>query len=236
MPGPPRHVIWDWNGTLVDDFGLILEAASACCEALRGAPIDADEYRTHFTRPVQAFYERVVGRPLSALEWEQVNQTFHQRYLDRLEDLVLVPTAAAALEGVRHLGISQSVLSMWQQASLVGVIDRLGIAEFFVAVRGKSGMDGGDDHKAEHLVSHLGDLEGAGVTVDPAEVLLVGDSLDDAAAAAAVGARCVLVEGGSHHSHHLATAGVPVVGSLVAALHVAGLPVAPDHQRAATGQ
>jgi phosphoglycolate phosphatase-like HAD superfamily hydrolase len=51
-------------------------------------------------------------------------------------------------------------------------------------------------------------------------VLVVGDALDDAAAAAEVGVPCVLFDGGSHPRSELEEAGVPVVGSLVEALEV----------------
>ncbi|HET7516380.1 MAG TPA: HAD hydrolase-like protein, partial [Actinomycetes bacterium] len=67
--------------------------------------------------------------------------------------------------------------------------------------------------KAEHLVAHLAALE-----VEPSAALLVGDALDDLAAARAVGARCVLYDGGAHHRHVLEAAGVPVVETLTAAV------------------
>ena len=46
-------------------------------------------------------------------------------------------------------------------------------------------------------------------------MLVVGDALDDAEAAAAVGARCVLYDSGSHHRSHLREAGVPLIDSLL---------------------
>jgi phosphoglycolate phosphatase-like HAD superfamily hydrolase len=52
-------------------------------------------------------------------------------------------------------------------------------------------------------------------------VVLVGDSLDDLAAARAVGAGCVLYDGGSHHRHALEATGSPVVDTLTAALAAA---------------
>jgi phosphoglycolate phosphatase-like HAD superfamily hydrolase len=58
---------------------------------------------------------------------------------------------------------------------------------------------------------------------DPSEVLIVGDALDDAAAAAHVGTRCVLYDGGSHPRDELERAGVPVADSLTHALELAGL-------------
>jgi phosphoglycolate phosphatase-like HAD superfamily hydrolase len=70
--------------------------------------------------------------------------------------------------------------------------------------------------KAEHLVAHL-----AALRVDAAVAMLVGDALDDLQAARAVGARCVLYDGGSHHRHALEASGAPVVDTLTAAVAAA---------------
>jgi phosphoglycolate phosphatase-like HAD superfamily hydrolase len=100
---------------------------------------------------------------------------------------------------------------MWRHDDLVALVERLGIGRYFVRVDGLRRSDGGG--KAEHLVKHLAALE-----LEPAAVVLVGDSLDDLAAARAVGAGCVLYDGGSHHRHALEATGVPVVDSLTDAL------------------
>jgi phosphoglycolate phosphatase-like HAD superfamily hydrolase len=47
--------------------------------------------------------------------------------------------------------------------------------------------------------------------------VMIGDSVDDALAAASVGARCVLYSGGFTDAARLAEVGVPVVGSLAEA-------------------
>ena len=57
--------------------------------------------------------------------------------------------------------------------------------------------------------------------LQPADVLLVGDSVDDvddADAAADAGVACVLYDSGYHDRSALDAVGVPVVGSLVRAL------------------
>lgn len=218
------HVVWDWNGTLLDDFDIILEAASASCLPLRGQPLAAAEYRSHFTRPVQTFYERIVGRSISSAEWSELTTRFNQAYLDALDRACLARDAHDALDTVERVGLSQSLLSMWSHDDLVTALQRHGIADRFAVVQGKEVPDTGEDTKAGHLADHLDRLAQAqGRAVVAARVLVVGDTLDDAAAATAVGARCVMVEGGSHDAANLAGAGYPVATSLVHALRLAGL-------------
>lgn len=212
------HVVWDWNGTLLDDFEVMVEATSASCRDLVDRPIAADEYRTHFARPVQLLYEGILGRPLAPQEWQMINSRFHASYRELVSAAVLARDAKVALAMVSDAGCTQSLLSMWLHDELVTMLEALGVGSEFVRVEGLSAIsEGGSKH--QHLVAHLEKVSAdLGRHVDPASVLVVGDSLDDAAAAAQTGTRCVLVEGGSHHPADLATAGVSVVGSLVEAL------------------
>ena len=49
--GGVRHLVWDWNGTLFDDHVAVVAAINDALASLRLRSIDADTYRTHFTRP-----------------------------------------------------------------------------------------------------------------------------------------------------------------------------------------
>jgi phosphoglycolate phosphatase-like HAD superfamily hydrolase len=206
-----RHLVWDWNGTLIDDHLAVVAAINDALARLRLRPIDSETFRTHFTRPVQRFYEQVAGRPIEAAEWLTLDEAYHRSYGASVERLQLAPDAAAALAAAEAAGLGQSLLSMWRHQDLVALVERLGIGRFFRRVDGLR-VPGGEG-KTEHLVAHLAALE-----VEAPAALLVGDTLDDLAAARAVGARCVLYDGGSHHREALEATGAPVVDSLTAAV------------------
>ena len=209
-----RHLVWDWNGTLFDDQVAVVAAVNDALARLGLPAVDTDGYRTHFTRPVERFYEQVAGRAISAEEWGALDAAYHDSYLGRLERVALASDARDALAGAEAAGLSQSLLSMWRHDDLVRLVERLGIGRFFVRVDGLRRSDGGG--KAEHLVQHLAALE-----LVPSAVVLVGDALDDLAAARAVGAGCVLYDGGSHHRQALEATGSPVVDSLTDAVAAA---------------
>jgi phosphoglycolate phosphatase-like HAD superfamily hydrolase len=103
---------------------------------------------------------------------------------------------------------------MWHHEALIQLVESLGVARHFARVDGRIGPNGG--HKAEHLARHLEAL-----ALDPADVVVVGDSIDDAWAALHVGARSVLHTGGFCARATLAEAGVPVVDSLADAVALA---------------
>lgn len=210
-----RHVVWDWNGTLFDDQHLVLEGLHAVLDD-EGLPrIDLDTYRRLYTRPVKVFYERLFGRPIPLEEWAHLDERYHDGYREALHRAGLAADAERALDMVSERDGSQSLLSMWRHHELVPLVGRLGIEDRFVRIDGLRGPGGG--HKAPHLEAHLRAVaDRAGD--DPSRVVVIGDALDDAAAAAHVGARCVLFDGGSHPRSELEAAGVPVASSLVEAL------------------
>jgi phosphoglycolate phosphatase-like HAD superfamily hydrolase len=57
--------------------------------------------------------------------------------------------------------------------------------------------------------------------LDPANVLIIGDSVDDGNAAREVGARAVLYSGGGDALSALEATGFPVVSTLAAAVNIA---------------
>lgn len=209
------HIVWDWNGTLLDDLVVVIEAANVSLARFGKGPIDEDGYRDHFTRPVRAFYDALFGRLVSDGEWALLNETFHEEYYSRVEHAPLTGDALEALGIVERSGWSQSLLSMSPQTWLEHVVESKGVLGRFSRVDGLSGPTGG--LKADHLASHVAIL-GA----DPGTVVVVGDTPDDALAASEVGARVVLYNGGSHHLPLLEGLGHPVAHSLVDAVSMAG--------------
>lgn len=214
-----RHVVWDWNGTLHDDFPLILDAANAAMTAVGGPSIDEETYRARFTRPVRAFYGGLLGREVDDDAWAALDRAFHDRYHELLDGQGgLTADAPGALDDAEAAGLTQSILSMWLHDRLVPYVTGLGVSERFVRIDGLTGVGGGS--KAPHLLAHLEALRADGIEVEPAEVVMIGDTVDDAEAAEAAGVKIVLYTGGEHGPEALERTGRAVAHSLRAALAV----------------
>ncbi|MGW7363923.1 HAD family hydrolase [Streptomyces sp. NPDC054841] len=209
------HLVWDWNGTLLDDIHAVIEATNASFAEIGLDPITLERYRELYCVPVPRFYERLMGRLPTDDEWAIMDAVFHKHYWQRADACGLAAGAAELLTERQASGRTQSLLSLAPHEHLIPIVRRHGIEDRFVRVDGRIGSS--HTGKAEHMVRHLTALDGV-----PAErVVVIGDAVDDAVAAAHVGARAVLYTGGSHSRASLASAGVPVVDSLAEAVSVA---------------
>lgn len=206
------HLVWDWNGTLFHDIDAVIEATNASFAELGLPPITAERYRELYCVPVPRFYQRLIGRLPSDAEWEVMDATFHRHYWALAETCGLADGAAELLAARRAAGLTQSLCSLAPHDQLVPIVAAHGIAEHFVRVDGRVGQS--NVGKAAQMVRHLESLG----PLDPRDVVVIGDALDDAAAAAHVGAHAVLYTGGSHSRAALESAGVPVVDSLAEAV------------------
>lgn len=204
------HVVWDWNGTLVADLGATIESINEVLAHFGVASIDEAHYARHYCRPVRTFYEHLLDCELDDPTWARIDRLYHDHYHGQLGSFPLTPGAREALTGAADAGHSQSLLSMWSHERLLVEIDRYGIGHWFARVEGCRAGRG--DGKTESLVRHL---EALGL--EGRDVVLVGDALDDAEAARAVGARSVLLTS-THHPERLSAAGVPTVDRLIDAL------------------
>src|SRR5262249_20481295 len=184
--GVTRHIVWDWNGTLLDDNHAVVAAVNAVCAAYQHPAITLDEWRAVFCRPLDRCYERLLGQALSTEDWHRIDRVYHDTYHALLPDQRLAAGAREALRTWRAAGGTQSLLSMWFHDELVRLVGELGLAADFDRIDGLRTEVGGGP-KAEHLAEHL-----AALALDPSDVVLIGDVVDDAAAAASVRARRIL--------------------------------------------
>ncbi|WP_225801587.1 HAD family hydrolase [Streptomyces sp. NK15101] len=209
-----KHLVWDWNGTLLDDIDAVIGATNAAFAELGLASITLERYRELYTVPVPKFYERLMGRLPTDEEWTVMDGAFHRHYWQRADACGLTIGAAELLAARQEAGATQSLLSLAPHTHLVPLVQRYGIAERFVRVDGR--VDASTDGKSGHMVRHL-----AALGVPAERVVVIGDAADDAVAAAHVGARAVLYTGGSHSRASLSRVGAPVVDSLEEAVAVA---------------
>lgn len=206
------HVIWDWNGTLLDDAWLCLEVINSLLREHGLAAVSAARYQWIFGFPLEE-YCRKLGFDLDRAAYERLNDAFSVLYERRRTECGLRCAAVEALERIQRFGVRQSVLSAYSQELLVELIDELRLSRFFEAVVGVDNPYGlGKAKRGCGRVTELG--------CQPHSVLLVGDTLHDREVALTMGVDHVLIPSGHQHRQRLAASGSRVLPDLreVAAL------------------
>lgn len=213
-----RHIVWDWNGTLFDDTAAVVAATNEIFAPYGVGPLTVRQFREVCTRPIWVCYERLLGRPLRDGEWERLDDAFHVAYARHMDACALTAGGPETLERWRRDGGTQSLLSMLRHDELMPCVEWLlggrwggmeRVRSVFSRLDGLHDLGAAGGPKAEHLARHLD-----AIGLDGGDALVVGDTVDDAAAAAHVGARAVLFTGGTHARQTLEDAAVPLIEAL----------------------
>lgn len=208
------HVVWDWNGTLLNDNDVVLAAVNAVCVDFGRTGLTWAEWQAVYARPMRLSYEQILRRLLDDEEWARVDKLYHERYDALLHTCGLAAGVPAELVRWAESGRTQSLLSMWFHARLVPTIEQFGLTQYFSRVDGLPGDVGGGS-KTDSLRQHL-----EAQSLEPANVVLIGDVVDDAVAAQAAGTQCILVSTGAMTHTALETTGAPVTNSIHQALQL----------------
>lgn len=201
-----KHLIWDWNGTLMNDTWLCVEVLNTILERRRMPRVSVDAYRTQFEFPVIAYY-RQLGFDLDADPFEAISVEFNYEYDRRREECLLHENAWEVLESHTQAGRSQSILSASLHERLEEIIEFYQLTSFFHHLLGLGNI------YAEGKID-LGRQCINALDYDREEILLIGDTVHDFEVATACGIDCVLVSHGHQHHIRLEACGVPVFESL----------------------
>ncbi|HEX4335428.1 MAG TPA: HAD family hydrolase [Polyangiaceae bacterium] len=200
------HVVWDWNGTLLDDHAHCVDVLNAMLRKKSLPEIDGEKYRAYFDFPVKRYYERL-GFDVGPAEWEDLATFFITTYDGGVEGCALAPRARDVLTALRARGKTSSILSAARKVTLEPLLATHGIRDFFTEVVGL------DDHYARgKLELAVGWMRSSAVA--PARTLFVGDTVHDFEVATAMGVRPVLVAAGHQSRERLEACGCPVIDDL----------------------
>lgn len=199
-------IIWDWNGTLLDDTELCISSMNSMLEKRNLAQLDMEKYKQVFTFPVKDYYQ-AIGFDFTKESWDIAAHEFIYLYLKSLPSCGL---AKGALETIRYFagrGFRQAIISAMQHDALLQSVEALGIRSFLDYIGGTGDHFGAG--KIENARSFFHDFN-----LNPAEVTLIGDTLHDAEVASELGCNCILVAAGHQSKERLISTGKPVINDL----------------------
>lgn len=200
------HVIWDFNGTLLDDCQLAVNINCEMNKKRNKPEVSSDFYRDNFLHPPSEFYIRM-GYTFEEEPYEAVSREFISEYACRQHQALLTAGVTEALEAFARAGLSQLVISAHLENLLTAHIKDLGIAENFTHLIGTSeSVVSGKVERALQFASEN--------AMDFSKAVFLGDTDHDLETAKALGCDCVLYSGGHQSGWRLRELGCPVYDTM----------------------
>lgn len=199
-----KHIIWDFNGTLLNDAQLSVDCDNHVFDELKLPRITIEDYRAHMTMPVRDFYT-ALGIDLNVYKYETIARIWLDMFNRNAVSCGLVPGALESIDRLKAQGYTQSILSASYEPDLRKQCDGLELSSRMMVINGLS------DESARKKTD-IGRAQMKALGLEGEDVVLVGDMLADAELARALGAHCVLVPWGHNAAWRLEGAGFPVAG------------------------
>ena len=202
-----KYIIWDWNGTILDDLTANFEVENLLLQR-RGIRLikDIDEYKEKFQFPIIRFYESL-DFDLENERFEDIAREYVLEFDEKFYELETFPDAENVIREFKYKGIEQIILSQTEQRWLEKQVafhdmdylftELLGARDIYV--KGKVGI------ALEWITRN---------DIDTADVLMVGDTIHDYEVAETLGCDCILIARGHQPKEKLLNTGTVVLDTI----------------------
>ena len=201
-----KTIIWDWNGTLLDDLELSLNSVNILLKERNLPILTVDRYKEIFTFPVIDYY-KAAGFDFNKEPFEVPAKQYVRLYSAGVGSLKLFPDVVDTLTYLKERNYRLIVLSAMKDDNLKLMIELAGITHFF------DGIYGIKDNYAREKIS-LGKQLVKDLNLKVSDCLMVGDTLHDAEVAEHCGFNCILYTGGHVSRHRLETKNLRIIDKL----------------------
>lgn len=200
-----KHIIWDFNGTLLADAQLGVDCDNYVFDTLGLERITIDDYRRHMTMPVRDFYT-ALGVDLNVYKYETISRLWLDMFNRHAVGVGLVPGVLDVIERAKEMGYTQSILSASYEKSLLEQCRLLGLVPYMNEI-------GGLGDESARKKTDIGKAQMARLGLNGQDTVLIGDMVADSDLAQALGAACILVPWGHNDTARLEATGRTVAHS-----------------------
>ena len=201
-----KHIIWDFNGTLLNDADHVISVMNTMLSRRSLPGIDRNSYSELFDFPVIDYYLKL-GFDFKLEDYNDVATEFVDEYFKKGFVCSLQDGLPHILDKIQDKGISQSILSASNRSHLVDYLSVLGIRDYFMLIGALDDILGGSKATAGKM--HLSQLG-----IDPGHILYIGDTTHDFMVADELGCDHLLVANGHHSKKRLIKVTSRIIDSL----------------------
>lgn len=207
-----KTIFWDWNGTLLDDTYVCIDAMNVLLRDRKLNELDEVTYRDIFTFPVRDYYVKA-GFDFSKEAFETPAIEFIENYDRMVKTASIFEDAIETLEVFKREGYTQMILSAMQNEFLNDLVRSHKIDHYF------SKISGIDNHYAAGKVDNARKLI-AGLEGQGGEMIMIGDTIHDHEVGLALGMRVILVSRGHQSETRLRETGRELAHNFKEVIHL----------------
>jgi phosphoglycolate phosphatase len=190
-----KLVIFDYNGTILYDLDICLEALNSIFESQNIPALSLEEYKSKFYFPVKSFYQDM-GFDFSKVSYEDLSIQFMENYNENLHRCGVYNGIIELLHELKKNNIQTAILTALHQKELFKQLPIFGLEGLFDATFGLEDVYAHSKIERGHeLMKHM--------KVAPQDTILIGDTTHDAEVAHALGIDVILLDEGHQTTERL---------------------------------
>ena len=201
-----NSVIWDWNGTLLNDVELCINSVNSLLNDRNLPLINTKTYKEVFSFPVQEYY-KTLGFDFEKEDFSVSAHQYIDLYYAGFDSCSLQKNVIEVLNCFREKGIRQFVLSAMEHEMLEKTLELKGISQFFEGVAGLK------DHFAVSKIE-VGRQFIHDFGINREKTWLIGDTIHDFEVAQQLGIKCILIADGHQTLERLENTGGIVIDNI----------------------
>ena len=206
-----KNIIWDWNGTILNDAPVAFEATNILLERYGYPKITLEYYRDNVDTPIVNFYNKIFD--LKKHDMQMLDDEWGVLYNHLSDKIELHADVEEMLSTFADKNINQIILSAFKTNEITKYARKFSIEHYFDDILGTQNivMESKTVRGKRYMLEH---------GFAPNQTLYIGDTVHDYETARGLGADCILFSGGQQSPNLLKKCGVPVYDTFAEMLKV----------------
>lgn len=196
-----KNILWDWNGTILNDTPVAFEATNILLEKYNYQTITLEYYRDNIDTPIVNFYSKIFD--LNKHSMEMLDNEWCVLYNELSKKIKLHDGVEVLLNNFREQNCHQAVLSAFKTEEITKFAQKFSVEEYFESILGTQNIV--MESKTVRGIKYM--TENA---LKPIETIYIGDTAHDCETAQGLGVDCVLLSCGQQSEKVLKKCSVPV--------------------------
>ena len=199
-----KNILWDWNGTILNDTPVAFEATNILLERYGYPTITLEYYRDNIDTPIENFYSKIFD--LNKHDLQMLDDEWGVLYNQFSDKIGLHEGVKELLCSFADKNCRQVVLSAFRTEVIIKYARKFSVEKYFEDILGTQNivMESKTMRGRRYMKEHI---------FVPEQTLYIGDTVHDCDTALALGVDCVLFSGGQQSPKLLQQCGVPVFDS-----------------------